>query len=125
MNPKILLVEDNEDNLETLATFLEFSKYPVTTARDGKAALEAVENEKPDVIFLDLSIPIIDGWEVARRIRSKPGSEKMVIIAFSAMALPQEMEKALQCGCDAFLSKPMPPNVLIEQMNKILNKKNE
>ncbi|MEW6535667.1 MAG: response regulator [Candidatus Auribacterota bacterium] len=125
MNPKILLVEDNEDNLETLATFLEFSKYSVATARDGQAALDAVEKEKPDVIFLDLSIPIIDGWEVARRIRSKQGSEKIVIIAFSAMALPQEMEKALQAGCDAFLSKPMPPNALIEEMNKILNKKND
>lgn len=119
-NPKILLVEDNEDNLETLKTFLEFSQYKVVTAQDGEAALKCVDIEKPDVIFLDLSIPKIDGWEVARRIKEDTSKQNIIIIAFSAMALPQEMEKALQNGCDAFLPKPMPPHMLIDEMKKII-----
>ena len=123
MKPKILVVEDNADNLETLVAYLEFSGYETIEATDGEIAIDKVEKEKPDVVFLDLSIPKIDGWEVAKKIRASEKTREIVIIAFSAMALPQEMEKAIQCGCDAFIAKPMPPEKLIEEMNKLLKEK--
>ena len=122
--PKILIVEDNPDNLETFLTFLEFYHYPVRQATDGEEAIAAVLEEQPDVIFLDLSLPKIDGWEVARQIRSAPDNNRIVIIAFSAMALPKEMERALDAGCDSFISKPLPPDILLEEMNKILEQRN-
>ncbi|MCB1195625.1 response regulator [bacterium] len=122
--PEILIVEDNNDNLETFSTFLEFFKYPVRTASDGEEALKSVAAKKPDVIFLDLSLPKIDGWEVARRIRSDSSNANIVIIAFSAMALPAEIERALQAGCNRFVSKPLPPETLIEEMNKLIQKRN-
>ncbi len=120
MKPKILVVEDNADNLETLVAYLEFSGYKTIQASDGETALDKVESENPEVVFLDLSIPKIDGWEVAKRIRANEKIKKIIIIAFSAMALPQEMERAIQCGCDTFIAKPMPPETLIEEMNKLL-----
>jgi len=123
MNPKILIVEDEPDNLETLSAYLEFKNYDIAKAVDGEEALEQVKKEKPDVVVLDLSIPKIDGWEVAKRIRKDESSKDIVIIAFSAMALPHEMEKALSNGCDAFLPKPMSPDVLIAEIEKIFNER--
>lgn len=120
MKPKILVVEDNEDNLETLTAYLEFAHYQTIKASNGEIALQLVTQEKPDVIFLDLSLPKVDGWEVARQIKSNPKTKHTIIIAFSAMALSQEKERALECGCDAFMAKPMPPETLIAEMNKIL-----
>jgi len=122
-DPKILIVEDDEDNLETLSAFLEFYKYRIVKAMDGETALMMISAEQPDVILLDLMIPKVDGWEVARRVRSNPANKKIVIIAFSAMALPHEIEKALDAGCDAFLAKPMSPDYLVEEMNKIIKQK--
>ncbi len=118
---KVLIVEDDEDNLETLSTYLEFYNYKVLKAIDGEIAVNLVTEEKPDVILLDLMIPKIDGWEVAKKIKSNPQTRKTKIIAFSAMALPHEMERALNAGCDAFLAKPMSPDSLVDEMNKILN----
>ncbi len=123
MKPKILVVEDNADNLETLVAYLEFSGYETIQATDGEIAIDKIEKEKPDVVFLDLSIPKIDGWEVAKKIRANEKVRDIIVIAFSAMALPQEMEKAIQCGCDTFIAKPMPPEKLIEEMNKLLEEK--
>ena len=82
-----------------------------------------MKKEKTDVVVLDLSIPKIDGWEVAKRIRNDQTTKDIIIIAFSAMALPHEMEKALSNGCDAFLPKPMSPDVLITEIEKIFNER--
>lgn len=123
MNPKILIVEDEPDNMETLSAYLEFKNYDIAKAVDGEEALKKVKKEKPDVVVLDLSIPKIDGWEVAKRIRNDQTTKDIIIIAFSAMALPHEMEKALSNGCDAFLPKPMSPDVLITEIEKIFNER--
>ena len=124
MKPRILVVEDNADNLETLTAYLEYAKYTTLKASDGEEALEIVAKEKPDVIFLDLSLPKMDGWQVAKNIRATPDTSHIIIIAFSAMALAQEKEKAIACGCDAFMAKPMPPEMLIDEMNKIIKQRN-
>ncbi|MCD6460863.1 response regulator [bacterium] len=123
MNPKILIVEDEPDNMETLSAYLQFKNYDIAKAVDGEEALKKVKKEKTDVVVLDLSIPKIDGWEVAKRIRNDQTTKDIIIIAFSAMALPHEMEKALSNGCDAFLPKPMSPDVLITEIEKIFNER--
>lgn len=120
---KILIVEDDEDNMETLTAYLEYYKYPVSRAYDGQQALDQVQAVRPDVVVLDLSIPKIDGWEVARRLREQPENKDLAIIAFSAMALSHEMERALNQGCDAFLPKPMSPDVLLQEIKKIVAEK--
>ncbi len=123
MNLKILIVEDDADNMEILSAYLEYAHYTISKAVDGEQALSKVESDKPDVIVLDMSIPKIDGWEVARQLRLKPENKDLVIIAFSAMALPHEMERAIDAGCDAFLAKPMSPEVLIQEIKKISEEK--
>ncbi|MDX9702629.1 MAG: response regulator [Candidatus Auribacterota bacterium] len=123
MYPKILIVEDDEDNMETLTAYLEYFNYTVIKAVDGEEALNKIQSDKPDVVVLDMSIPKIDGWEVARRLRLQPENKDLTVIAFSAMALPHEMERAIKAGCDAFLTKPMSPEILIEEIKKILEEK--
>lgn len=103
---KILVVEDNELNLELVTQLLE-DDFELSTAGDGAAGLEAAKRLRPDLILMDLSLPVMDGWEATRRVRSEPALAKTPIIALSAHAAKPDIDRALAAGCDAYLTKPL------------------
>ncbi len=118
--PKILLVEDNEMNRDMLSRRLLRHGYDVSTAEDGEQALLKVKLEKPDLVLMDLSIPIIDGWEATRRIKDDPETHHIPVIALTAHALIEDREKALSAGCDDYEIKPIDFPKLLEKIQKLL-----
>jgi CheY-like chemotaxis protein/class 3 adenylate cyclase len=116
---KILVVEDVELNRELVAQLLE-DDYQVLTAADGAAGLRLAHRERPDLILMDLSLPIMDGWEAARRIKADPDLRGIPIIALSAHAMSGDAGKARQCGCDDYLSKPLDEKLLREKLHHYL-----
>jgi two-component system cell cycle response regulator DivK len=116
---KILVVEDVELNRDLVVQLLE-DRYEVLTATDGRAALEVAERERPDLILMDLSLPVVDGWEATRRIKANAALEDIPIIAVSAHAMTGDAEKARLAGCDDYLSKPLDDQLLFEKLTKFL-----
>jgi CheY-like chemotaxis protein len=110
---KILIVEDMELNRDLLEQLLE-DDYDIVTAADGAAAIDVAAREKPDLILMDLSLPVLDGWEATRRMRSDAALKHIPIIALTAHALRDDQEKALTGGCDGYLSKPIDEDRLFE-----------
>ncbi|MAZ02158.1 MAG: two-component system response regulator [Sneathiella sp.] len=104
---KILYVEDNEDNIYMLSRRLKRKGFEVLTAGDGLAGIEAAKREKPALILMDLSLPVMDGWEATRQLKSSDETKAIPVIALSAHALEGEREKALSAGCDDFDTKPV------------------
>ena len=119
--PKILLVEDNEMNRDMLSRRLQRKGYEVVIAVDGLEGVRMAESEKPDVILLDMSLPEIDGWEAARRIRA--GGVAASIIALTAHAMSGDREKALAAGCDDYDTKPVELSRLLEKIEALLARK--
>jgi CheY-like chemotaxis protein len=105
--PKILLVEDNEMNRDMLSRRLVRSGYQVIIAEDGAGGVAMATSDRPDLILMDMSLPVIDGWEATRRIKATPGLHKIPIIALTAHAMVADREKALQAGCDDYDTKPI------------------
>jgi CheY-like chemotaxis protein len=103
---KILYVEDNEDNVYMLRTRLARAGYTVIVATDGAQGVAMAASEQPDLVLMDLSLPVLDGWEAARRIKAADG-RRIPIIALTAHAMPGDQEKALAAGCDDFDTKPV------------------
>jgi CheY-like chemotaxis protein len=118
--PKILLVEDNEENRDALSRRLERRGYGVIMAPDGKRGLALAESEAPDVILLDMSLPEIDGWEVARTLKDSETTRKIPIIALTAHAMSGDREKAIGAGCDDYHTKPAELTKLLAQIQVIL-----
>lgn len=116
---KILVVEDVELNRELIAQLLE-DDYAVLSAADGASGIRLAEREHPDLILMDLALPVIDGWEAARRIKANPALRRIPIIAVSAHAMSGDAEKARQCGCDDYLSKPLDERLLRDKLHKFL-----
>ena len=114
----VLLVEDNEDNLIIYTTILRFGGYRVVQARDGRAALEAARIVAPDLILMDVSIPYVDGLEVTRRLKSDPATRRIPIIALTAHALPSDRDRALEAGCDGYISKPAEPRAILAAVRR-------
>ncbi|MEF2550256.1 response regulator [Aurantimonas sp. A2-1-M11] len=104
---KILVVEDNEMNRDMLSRRLERKGYEVVVAIDGKAGVEASATARPDLILMDMSLPIIDGWEATRRIRAEPSTATIPIIALTAHAMAGDREKAMNAGCSDYETKPI------------------
>jgi two-component system, cell cycle response regulator DivK len=113
---RILLVEDNEMNRDMLSRRLVRNGFEVAVAVDGEQAL-GMAGLMPDLILLDLSLPIIDGWEVARRLKSDPATNRIPIIALTAHAMSGDREQALAAGCDDFDTKPVDLARLLEKIN--------
>ncbi len=105
--PKILLIEDNEMNRDMLARRLERKGYEVSMARDGREGLDMALAGGFDLILMDLSLPVMDGWEATRRIKADPRSRAVPVIALTAHAMAGDREKALEAGCDDYDSKPV------------------
>jgi two-component system cell cycle response regulator DivK len=116
---KILIVEDVDFNLDLLVQLLE-DDYDILTASDGAAGIELAERERPDLILMDLSLPVIDGWEAARRIKANPVLQHIPIIALTAHAMSGDEAKARAAGCDDYLSKPIDEDVLFAKLRTFL-----
>ena len=116
---KILVVEDVELNMDLLVQLLE-DDYQVLTAMDGAAGVKLAEREQPDLILMDLSLPVMDGWEAARRIRTNQALSHIPIIALTAHAMVGDAEAALAAGCDDYLAKPLDEDVLFEKLDHFL-----
>lgn len=118
---RILVVEDNEDNLSLVRFLLEQAGYEVQEARNGQQALE-MAHDLPDMILLDMSIPEVDGWTVARQLKSSPGTSSLCVVALTGHILPGDRKKALDAGCDGFISKPLDIPNFLPQVNEYLEK---
>ena len=116
----ILLVEDNHDNRVIYRTILEHTGYTVLEAGDGALGLRTAREARPDLILLDISIPVMDGWEVARALKGDPGTAGIPIIALTAHAMAADRERAAEVGCDGYLAKPVEPRRVVEEVSRLL-----
>ena len=123
MPPLVLIVEDIEDNLVLIKSLLEMADFPVVEARDGREAIAQAQAHHPDLILLDMSLPEVDGWTVARTLRQKPEFASTLIVAITAHAMPGDREKTLDAGCDEFLTKPIDVPNFLPAITKILERK--
>jgi two-component system, cell cycle response regulator DivK len=120
MTKRILVVEDQEDNRRILRDLLTSADYEVAEAENGEEALAAVAKERPDLILMDIQLPILDGYEVTRRIKADPTSRNVPIIAVTSYALSGDEDKARAAGCDDFVPKPYSPRQLLAKIRESL-----
>ena len=118
---KILLVEDNEMNRDMLTRRLERKGFEVVIAIDGKAGIDMASSSNPDIILMDLSLPVIDGWEAARQIKADSATQSIPIIALTAHAMAGDEQKALEAGCDDYDTKPVDISRLLGKIENLLN----
>lgn len=121
--PKILLIEDNEMNRDMLSRRLERRGYQVVTAVDGEQGLAMAQSETPDLILMDMSLPVLDGWEAARRLKAASETQAIPIIALTAHAMLGDREKAIEAGCDDFETKPIELPRLLDKIEALLARK--
>ncbi len=120
--PKILLVEDNEMNRDMLSRRLEKRGYAVAIAVDGGAGVAMAGSEMPDLILMDMSLPVLDGWDATRQIKANPATATIPVIALTAHAMESDRQKALEAGCDDFDTKPVELNRLLLKIEELLKK---
>jgi two-component system, cell cycle response regulator DivK len=118
--PKILYVEDNEDNVYMLSRRLAKHGYEMIVAGDGAKGVAAAISEKPDLILMDLGLPVLSGWEAAQQLKGSAETKPIPIIALSAHALDGEREKALAAGCDEFETKPVDLERLLQKAARLI-----
>ncbi|TDF94460.1 response regulator [Paenibacillus piri] len=118
----ILLVEDNELNRDMLSRRLQRKGYAVALAEDGEKGVAVAKAEKPDLILMDLSLPVLDGWEAIRLLKQSPETKPIPIIALTAHAMAQDRDRAYEAGCDDFDTKPVELDRLLGKMEALLNK---
>jgi two-component system cell cycle response regulator DivK len=116
---KLLLVEDNAENCEMLSRRLRNRFYEVLVAKDGQEALEMAASQSPDLILLDMSLPVLNGWEVATALRADAATSDIPIIALTAHALEEDRQQALEAGCHEFETKPVAIERLIEKIQTL------
>ncbi len=117
---RVLIVEDNEMNRDMLSRRLMKKGYEVLLAVDGKAGVEMATAEQPDIILLDMSLPVMDGWEAARQLKGADVTKKIPVIALTAHAMAGDKQKALEAGCDDYDTKPVELKRLLGKMKTIL-----
>src|SRR5215203_1688659 len=120
----VLLVEDNEDNRIVYSTILRHFGYTVTEALNGEEGIAKARGERPDLILMDISIPIIDGWEATQVLKHDPATNDIPIIALTAHALASDREKAMEVGCDGYLAKPCEPRAVVAEVQRFLGRDN-
>jgi two-component system, cell cycle response regulator DivK len=120
---KILLVEDNEMNRDMLSRRLERRGFEITLALDGREGIEKALAEQPDLILLDMSLPVMDGWEAARLLKQRPETAAIPIIALTAHAMSGDRERALEVGCNDYDVKPIEFDRLLEKIRTQLSGK--
>lgn len=118
--PKILLIEDNEMNRNMLSRRLERKGYQVLLAVDGQNGMVLARAESPDLILMDMSLPVLDGWEASRQLKADPQTRLVPIIALTAHAMAGDRERAIEAGCDDYDTKPVELPRLLEKIEALL-----
>lgn len=122
---KVLLVEDNEMNRDMLFRRLSRRGYDVIFAVDGRQGVEMARSERPDIILMDMSLPVMDGWEATRRVKSDDGIRGVPVIGLTAHAMTGDREKVLEAGCDDYDTKPVELDRLIDKIERLLAERQE
>jgi CheY-like chemotaxis protein len=120
---KILLVEDNELNRDMLSRRLIRHGYDVLVAYDGASGVELTGTEQPDLVLMDMSLPVLDGWEATQRLKANPETRSIPVIALTAHAMTADRERALAAGCDDYDTKPIELPRLLEKMERLLQRR--
>ena len=118
----VLLVEDNEDNRIVYSTILQHFGYRVMEALNGEEGIAKARTEQPDLILMDISIPVIDGWEATQVLKRDPKTRRIPIIALTAHALASDREKAMEVGCDSYLAKPCEPKTVVSEVERFIGR---
>jgi CheY-like chemotaxis protein len=119
---KVLVVDDYDDAREMYAEYLEFLGYQVETARDGQEAIQRAHQSHPDVILMDLSLPVVSGWEATRLLKQDARTRHIPVMALTGHVLATHSEKAKEVGCDEFVSKPALPDTVADKIRALLQK---
>ena len=117
---RILVVEDNMDNMTLISDVLQSLNYEVIQATDGEQGIKKTEEEKPDLILMDLSLPRMDGWTATKHIKANPELQHIPVIALTAHAMVGDRERALEVGCDDYISKPINLKELASKLNDFI-----
>lgn len=118
--PRILLVEDQQDNQTIYRLILEHAGYTVLHAWDGEEGLRLAREHRPDLVLMDISIPLVDGWEATRRLKADPETAAIRVVALTAHAFPEDRERAAAIGFDDYLSKPVEPTRVLATVRRLL-----
>ncbi len=118
--PRVLYVEDNEMNRDMLSRRLQRRGFEVLIAGDGEQGVTLAAAEKPDLILMDMSLPVLDGWEATRRIKAAPDTRRIPIIGLTAHAMAADRDKCLEAGCDDYDTKPVELGRLLEKIERLL-----
>jgi len=121
---KVLLVEDNDMNRDMLARRLTRRGFQVICAVDGQQGVDLTRSEKPDIVLMDMSLPVLDGWEATRRVKADDATRNVPVIGLTAHAMSGDREKVLEAGCDEYDVKPVELDRLIEKIERLLGKAN-
>ncbi len=121
MKAKILVIEDNEQNLYLITFIIEKKGYQVIQARNGPDGIDMACQEKPDLIILDIQLPLMDGYEVARRLKENPETKNIPIVAVTSYAMAGDRERILATGCNGYIEKPINPQTFMDQVKGYLN----
>lgn len=116
----VLIVEDNEDNRIVYSTILRHHGFRVSEALDGEEGISKAREELPDIILMDISIPVIDGWEVTQTLKRDELTRHIPVVALTAHAMPGDRERAIAVGCDGYLAKPCEPRAVLAEVNRLL-----
>jgi len=119
--PLVLVVDDFQDNREMYAEYLAFSGFRVIQAANGKEALDQAFANRPDIIIMDLSLPVMDGWEATRRLKADQRTNAIPVVALTGHAMQGHSKGAMEAGCDAFVAKPCLPDQLVAEIRKMLS----
>jgi two-component system cell cycle response regulator DivK len=122
MTQRILVVEDQEDNRRIIRDLLASAGYEMIEAVDGEAGVRLAATERPDLILMDIQLPVLDGYEATRRIKADPELRAIPIIVVTSYALSGDDVKATEAGCDAYVAKPFSPRQLLSKIREILDK---
>ena len=120
MRKRILVIEDQEDNLQIVRDILTNEGYQIIEAQDGEAGVKAATVERPDLILMDIQLPLLDGYEATRRIKADPALSAIPIIVVTSYSLSGDEAKARSAGCDAYVSKPYSPRQLLAKIREYL-----
>ena len=121
--PKVLLVEDNEMNRDMLSRRLARRGFDVVMAVDGQQGVDMAKMEMPDLILMDMSLPVLDGWGATRQIKAEASTQSIPLIALTAHAMAGDREKAINAGCDDYDTKPIDLTRLLDKMDRLLSEK--
>jgi two-component system cell cycle response regulator DivK len=120
MSKKILVVEDTEDNRQILRDLLSMAGYDLIEAHDGAEGVAKAAEHKPDLILMDIQMPVMDGYEATRRIKADPGMKGIPVIAVTSYALSGDEEKTRAAGCDGYIAKPFSPRQMLAKVREVL-----